>query len=169
MTPEQLFDDWIARKYGGSDLTQRIEARREYNRRFRSGYRRPYVARALVVRLLEKTDRRYGDVPEGRPELGRCWVWQGARNVDGYGVIRGEKRSDGKQPLVLCHRVALELALGRSIAAGMFGNHHCDNPRCVRPSHLYEGTATENVGDMIARRRYRGVANVYGDDKAAEE
>lgn len=77
----------------------------------------------------------------------------GAVNEDGYGIIRGEKESDGKQPLLLVHRVTLSLALGRPLGAGMNSLHHCDNSRCGRPRHLYEGTQQQNVDDMIAKGR----------------
>lgn len=36
--------------------------------------------------------------------------------------------------------------------------HHCDNPICVNPVHLYVGTAQTNVDDMD--RRGRRVARV---------
>ena len=32
-------------------------------------------------------------------------------------------------------------------------NHHCDNPACVRLSHLYEGTHAENMADKVWRGR----------------
>ena len=39
--------------------------------------------------------------------------------------------------------------------------HHCDNPPCVRPSHLFLGTDADNVQDMLAKGRE---ARNYGDD-----
>lgn len=113
----------------------------------------------LAPRLLAKTDRVIGSVPENE-ELGLCWIWKGAKNADGYGVIRGdvipeERDRNARQPLLLAHRVALSLALGRPIEPGMFANHRCDTPACVRPRHLYEGTSQENVDDMIERGRWK--------------
>jgi hypothetical protein len=32
--------------------------------------------------------------------------------------------------------------------------HKCDNPKCVRPSHLFEGTAKENAADCISKGRF---------------
>lgn len=108
----------------------------------------------VAERLLAKLDRVYGDVPEHCPELGICWVWMGACNEDGYGIIRGEKEPDGKQPLLLVHRVSLSLALGRPLGLGMKALHRCDNTRCARPSHLREGTQKENVDDMNEKGRW---------------
>jgi len=31
--------------------------------------------------------------------------------------------------------------------------HHCDNPRCCRPDHLFKGTPKENQQDMVRKGR----------------
>jgi len=38
------------------------------------------------------------------------------------------------------------------IPTGTQLNHRCDNERCVRPDHLYTGTAKDNRQDQEARR-----------------
>ena len=38
--------------------------------------------------------------------------------------------------------------------------HRCDEPRCVRPAHLFTGTHADNVADKVAKgRQARGGRN----------
>lgn len=37
----------------------------------------------------------------------------------------------------------------------MFACHSCDNPPCVNPRHLYEGTNQDNVNDAVSRNRHK--------------
>lgn len=39
--------------------------------------------------------------------------------------------------------------------------HHCDNPSCINPEHLYEGSPKDNSADMVARRRYRNMQKTH--------
>jgi hypothetical protein len=51
------------------------------------------------------------------------------------------------------HRLAWIDAYG-SIPAGLYVCHHCDRKLCVRPDHLFLGTAQDNSRDMIAKGRH---------------
>ncbi len=79
---------------------------------------------------------------------GECLVWTGGRDEDGYGLIwdRGKYTK--------AHRLALEIRIGRPLAAGEHSLHRCDNPPCFRPSHLFVGTNLVNQADKIAKMRY---------------
>lgn len=80
-----------------------------------------------------------------------CWTWTAHRDRDGYGQMNLD--STGKK--VSAHRAAWQIANG-PVPDGMFVCHSCDNPSCVRPSHLFLGLPVDNTRDMIAKgRRHR--------------
>jgi hypothetical protein len=95
---------------------------------------------------------------------GECWNWTGAPHCERpglmpYGTFTDYvQRSDPDRRARSAHRVAYELAHGE-IPEGMMVLHHCDNPRCVRPDHLYAGTRRQNMDDVIARKRQAGERN----------
>jgi len=77
---------------------------------------------------------------------GGCWLWVGATNSDGYGKLwNGHKTTDA-------HRVSWEISNG-PVPAGMCVLHKCDNPPCIRPSHLFLGSNQENSLDMKRKGR----------------
>jgi predicted XRE-type DNA-binding protein len=51
------------------------------------------------------------------------------------------------------HRLAWELFVA-PIQDGMLICHDCDNPPCVNPSHLYEGSVIDNVADRDSKNRH---------------
>lgn len=88
-----------------------------------------------------------GPLPQHCPRLGACWIWQGAiLKGCGYGVffLNGKNRR--------AHRVAWQLTKG-SVDTTLFVCHHCDNPACVRHSHLFLGTNSENMVDCVRKGR----------------
>lgn len=93
-------------------------------------------------------------------ELTECWNWGGAAGPQGYGFI---KRKDGTQ--LRAHRFAYELANG-PIPPGMFVCHTCDNPSCVRPSHLFLGSHQDNMTDMAVKGR---AARMFGDRNGSSQ
>lgn len=81
---------------------------------------------------------------------GDCWLWTKCINSQGYGVfMRGPK---GASKSIRAHRQAWELING-PIPQGLEVCHSCDNPRCVRPEHLFLGTHQDNMDDMFTKGR----------------
>lgn len=75
-----------------------------------------------------------------------CWEWTGPKNNKGYGKFY----FDGGG--VYAHRFSLALD-GAYVPNGLCVCHHCDNPLCVRPDHLWVGTQKENLQDMTNKGR----------------
>jgi hypothetical protein len=88
-----------------------------------------------------------------------CWLWTGCCNKGGYGRFSIPTQTW----TLLAHRISWEIFKGE-IPKGMDVLHHCDNPPCVRPKHLYLGTDADNVRDRHQRGRD---AHLYGEDSSS--
>lgn len=86
-----------------------------------------------------------------------CWVWEGWTDPYGYGHFR----VDGRR--ISTHRFAYDLLVG-PIPPGLFVCHHCDNPSCVNPDHLFLGTHHDNMRDMATKGRVGVTANLSVPD-----
>ena len=88
------------------------------------------------------------------PRLGTaCWVWTGSKHAFGYGLLTKEQSSrDYRAPHTTTHRLSWELHNG-AIPGALHVLHHCDNPPCVNPCHLFLGTQEDNMRDMFRKGR----------------
>ena len=80
-----------------------------------------------------------------------CWEYGGKIRTDGYGSVYIHNGTRAGTT-ALAHRVVYEGMVG-PIPEGMFLCHHCDNPKCVRPDHIFVGTDADNKADMYAKGR----------------
>lgn len=87
-----------------------------------------------------------------------CWVWAGCTNQDGYGSLSYLGKIDK------AHRVSYKLNIGE-IPEDMEVCHHCDNPPCVRPDHLFLGTHEDNMKDRDKKGR---AAKKLSEDKVKD-
>jgi hypothetical protein len=79
-----------------------------------------------------------------------CWLWDGQSDYDkGYGRFSLDNKKNRKMS---AHRASWVLNRG-SIPSGLLVCHTCDNPPCVRPDHLFLGTALDNTRDMMRKGR----------------
>jgi hypothetical protein len=68
----------------------------------------------------------------------------------GYVTLYDDRK--GGNYHISAHRYSYELFVGQ-IPEGLFICHRCDNPGCMKPSHLFPGTPADNMRD--ASRKYR--------------
>lgn len=97
-----------------------------------------------IERFMAKVQ--IGPAKNGAGNAG-CWNWTGATNGKGYGQFS----LNGKT--ILAHHFLL---LDR-LEKGKEACHHCDNPSCVRPSHIFIGTRSDNMQDCVKKGRHKSV------------
>lgn len=78
-----------------------------------------------------------------------CWNWTGHKNKDGYGFIslNGRPRLATRISFVMHGGIFEE---GKDLVC-----HHCDNPSCVNPDHLWAGSNKDNMKDAKEKGRVK--------------
>lgn len=73
-----------------------------------------------------------------------CWNWTGSKSGSGYGQFWNGAKT------IPAHWFLLD----EHPKNGKEACHHCDNRLCVRPSHIFIGTRSDNMKDMVKKRRH---------------
>lgn len=95
---------------------------------------------------FEEPKRFWSKIDVGDPD--ECWNWLAGKNRRGYGWFWINYRT------WYAHRVAWVLTYG-PIPKGLCVLHHCDNPSCCNPYHLFLGTSVDNLADALRKGRLR--------------
>lgn len=100
----------------------------------------------LIIPIFSNSDiKRFWDKVKISDEK-NCWPWQASLDTNKYGNFRINRH------IYKPHRLAWHLTNG-SIPDKLYVLHHCDNPCCCNPSHLFLGTAKDNARDRDEKHR----------------
>jgi hypothetical protein len=81
-----------------------------------------------------------------------CWRWNGAKNHDGYAMLKDE----------IAHRWSYQRYIG-PLVQGLEIDHVCGVRDCVNPKHLEQVTHLVNIRRAIAKGSYDKCRNYLGD------
>ena len=119
----------------------------------------PQLSTADIKRFWSNVDKNYDRYPAlENPNLyshvvGNCWEWTGFKDKDGYGMFNlSNKEIHRNKRSFRATRIAFEIGTGKKLGQNL-ACHHCDNPSCCNPDHIYPGTQKQNVADRENRGR----------------
>jgi len=101
--------------------------------------------------ISPRYETRFWSRVDRRDSEEECWEWTAGRFSTGYGQFWADGGS------VYAHRISWVLTHG-PIPNGLHVLHHCDNRACCNPHHLFLGTHSDNMADMVSKGR-----NVKGE------
>lgn len=116
-------------------------------------YQRAYLSGNLearprtIARPTDSLDARLRNIGWTVTPRG-CWEWDGALDSHGYGQMAVNRGRPWK-----AYRIAYE-AWVKVPEDNVDICHRCDNPPCINPAHLFEGSRAVNVADAVSKMRH---------------
>lgn len=109
--------------------------------------KKPSIVKKIVVLVPYQPETDQERFQHYYEKTDSCWNWLGSLDRYGYGKFKLADRT------VKAHRYSYQLYHG-GFDESFHVLHHCDNPCCVNPSHLFLGTNRDNVADRTAKKRH---------------
>jgi hypothetical protein len=103
---------------------------------------------------LTSTERFWSNISIGNNN--ECWEWASLSGTNQYAETHIYGNGDSG------HRIAYRLTFGE-IPDGLYVCHHCDNPPCCNPKHLFLGTHQDNINDRERKGRNK-LPRVRGEE-----
>jgi len=107
------------------------------------------------IELSNETLKRFLSFVDVKTE-DECWEWKKTLDKYNYGIFSINSK------LFKAHRMSF-LFFNGHLDKSLKICHSCDNPKCVNPYHLWEGTQTQNVQDRHLKKRTK-TGHLHGED-----
>lgn len=102
------------------------------------------AGRILIGKIDEETKTRFFTKIIRPLDSNKCWIWGAGKYPYGLFSYKGKSH--------MAHRISYWIHNG-DVTEKMCVCHHCDNPACVNPKHLFLGRQIDNARDMKNKGR----------------
>lgn len=92
-----------------------------------------------------------------------CWIWIGHKKNRDYGGFQFNRKN------LKAHRVSFMFHNNIILNEDQHVCHKCDNPICVNPDHLFLGTHTDNMRDIVNKGRWNNQNSIKTHCKRGHE